>query len=485
VSAPHPAALDAAYGRIASEPIARCRFTLDGATPITVTPLEGSRLRHDAGMWPRGGADLILPTTITPSMLPASISAYGGRVTITLGAKWRGREHVFTAATLAVAEVDIDRPDARVAVHATTFEALVNEDRYTEETPTPAGKVSAIVSGIVARTLGAVPVVNTLGALDVSLVAGAYVLDGDVWPVVEEIMTQAGGEAWFDAAGQLILRPIPVVGAPTLEIAAGRFGALTGYSSSRVWGPNRVALVYQSPAAKNLGLYYRWTAARTAAPASGHVSVNTANPLDATIVYVHRVSASGQDVAESFAGFRAGDTLTVGQEVPNAPDKRLRYIVSRAGTIGPSVISIPVELAGSQGTEPAGDADVEVGIRIAARRRVGMWEDTVATSPTRVGGPYGRHTYRETIDVDRGALPTQTQANANALAVARRVVGRLRTVDVRAIPAPWLTPGDTVRLGMLGGLIEDHVVQAVELPLPGLDVMTVTTRDAAYTGGPF
>jgi hypothetical protein len=38
---------------------------------------------------------------------------------------------------------------------------------------------------------------------------------------------------------------------------------------------------------------------------------------------------------------------------------------------------------------------------------------------------------------------------------------------------------------MLGGLTEDHVVQAVTHPLSGLDVMTLTTRDAAYTAGPF
>lgn len=485
MSTPHPSELDAAYARVAAEPIARCRFTLPGYPAVNVTPLAGSNLRHDAGQWPRTALDLVLPTTITPTTLPAALSAYGGRVAVTLGAKWRGRERVFTAATLAVAEVDIDRPDGRVAVHATSFEALVNEDRYTEETPTPAGKVSAIVTGIVARTLPGIAVVNTLGALDVTLPAGAYTLDGDVWPTIEELMTAAGGEAWFDASGALVLRPTPTIAAPILTVAAGRFGALTGYSSARVWGPNRVALVYRSPAGKDLGLSYKWEGTRTSVPPSGHVSVNTANPTDATIVYVHRISASGQDVAESFAGFRNGDTLTVGQEIAGAPDKRLRYVITGPGTIGATVISLPVDLANSQGTEPADEADVEVGIRIKPRKRIGLWEDTNATSPTYVSGPYGRHTYRETIDVDRGTLPTQAQANANALAVARRVVGRLRSVSVRAVPAPWLLPGDPIELGMLGGLTEEHVTQAVDLPLPALDVMTVTTRDAAYTGGPF
>lgn len=368
MSTAHPAALDAAYGVIAAEPVARLRFTLAGADPVNVVPLAGSRLSWDASRWPRADLTATLPTTITPSLLPAAISAYGGRLEVTLGARWRGQDYVFRAGTLAVTKVDVDRPDARVTVEAASLEAVVNEDRYDTRTPTPAGTVSAVVAGIVHRTLPGVVVVNRLGALDVALAAGRYELDGDVWPVIEQVMDTAGGAAWFDAAGQLVLEPAPVVGVPVLTIATGEAGGLTGYSSSRAWAPNRVALVYED-----------------------------------------------------------------------------------------------------QADPPA--------------RRVGVWEDHRG-GPTDVAGPYGRHTYRQDYS-SLLALPSQADANAGALAMARRVVGRFRTVTARAIPAPWLLPGDTVRVGMLGGLVEDHVVQSLELPLPGLDVMTLTTRSADYTGGPF
>lgn len=481
----HPSQLDGAYGRVAAQPVATARFTLTGQQPVTVTPLDGSELRWDASRWPRTTADLVLPTTITPTLLPGAVSAYGGRCTLTVGQVWRGQSWTFTAATLAVAKVDVDRPDAQVRVSLVSLEALVNEDRRDTVEDTPAGLVSAVVRGIVERTLGTVAVVNTLGALDVSLTAGQYQLDGDVWPTVERIMDDAGGEAWFDAAGRLVLRPVPVVAAPALTIAVGGDGgALTGYSSSRTWGPNRVALVYTTPDAQPT-LRYTWQAARSTAPAAGRVSVNTADARDATVIYLNRKGTSDQDVAETYAGMQSGDVIRVVQEITNGPDRVLRYRVTGAPTIGAAVVSVPVTLGAYRTGEPQNLSAVTVAMVIRGRRRVGVWEDTRPTSVTYVSGPYGRHTYREDYQVERGTLPSQAEADAAALAMARRVTGRLRGVTLRAIPAPWLLPGDTARITMLGGLTEDHVVQAVRMPLPGLDVMEVTTRDAAYAGGPF
>lgn len=363
----HPVELDPAWGVVAAAPVCSLRFTLGAFPAVNVVPTQGT-LTWDESAWPRTELSVELPTTITPSTLPAAISAYGGRVVVTMGATWGGRTHTFTAATLAVASVAIDRPSARITITATSFEALVNEDRYGAETLTVAGSVSAVVAGIVHRTIPGCAVSNQLGALDVALPAGAYSLDGDVWPTVETIMTTAGAEAWFDALGVLVLRPSPVKGVPTLTIATGARGALTGYASNRVWGPNVVALSYVTD---------------------------------------------------------------------DTPPKRLQ----------------------------------------------GTWTDNRPASATYTGGPYGRHTDRETLSVK--ILPTQAVANAAAAAKATRIVGRLRTVTARAVPAPWLLPGDTVTLALLGGVTEDHVISALTLPLPGLDVMNLTTRDSDYTGGPF
>ena len=115
-------------------------------------------------------------------------------------------------------------------------------------------------------------------------------------------------------------------------------------------------------------------------------------------------------------------------------------------------------------------------------RVVGVWQQNDAASPARVTGPYGRHTAREVITVPAGQLPTAANANAAAKTQAGRSAQRFRSVELRAVPAPWLEPGDTVEVGMFG-LTERHLVETVMLPLSGLDVMTVTTVDSTYLGG--
>jgi hypothetical protein len=486
----HPSVLGSEYGRVVAAPYARVRFTLEGQTPVSVAVLEGS-LAWDASRWPRTTLRVVLPTTITPTTLPPALSAYGGRVTVTIGRRYRGRDESFLAATLAVAQVNINRPDGRVEVLATSLEALVNEDRYDLPANTDAGDLRDVVAGIVRRTLPTVTVVDELGALGATIVPeGAYVLEGDVWPVIERLMDDHGAEAWFDAAGRLVLRPVPVVKTtPDLVVkVGGDGGTLTGYASTRRWGPNRVALVYSTPAYE--GRTRHQFTDLTTGTSSGMVGTNAANPGAATLVRVHRLDVDGTDVADQFAGLRAGDGLRLVDDAGAlTKPSRVVYEVTGPPTLSASVITIPVRVvravkASSSPPLFPVDTDLDVLVRIKARRRVGTWEDTVTTSPTRVTGPYGRHTYREDLPVERGELPAQDDADAAALAMARRVVGRLRGVEVRAVPAPWIIPGDTVRLTMLGGLTESHVVQAVEHPLTGLDVMTLTTRDAAYTGEP-
>jgi hypothetical protein len=115
---------------------------------------------------------------------------------------------------------------------------------------------------------------------------------------------------------------------------------------------------------------------------------------------------------------------------------------------------------------------------VAAQRRVGIWEDTGATAGT--GTSYGRHTEVTRTVVDAGKLPLQATADRAALALARRHRGAFRSVTVRAIPAPWLTPGDTVQVSMLGGASERLLVRSVSWPLNQLDVMQIDCVDPDY-----
>lgn len=112
-------------------------------------------------------------------------------------------------------------------------------------------------------------------------------------------------------------------------------------------------------------------------------------------------------------------------------------------------------------------------------RVVGLWEDTTSTSS--VSSPYGRHTRYEVIRVDDGKLPSTGFANAHAANLAKRAQGRYRSIEIRTVPAPWVEPGDTVRIVQLGAASEDLLVSRVTVPLLQLDAMTLEGRDPAYT----
>lgn len=366
---PHAAAIDRAFGRDVWEPFTTVTPIVAGVPGAPLSPVGGS-VRWDWAAWPRCRATIELPTDVTPTTTAPPVAPWGDRVAIDVNLRIARTLYTFRAATLDVAETDVDRPDGRITVGAVSYEARVNEDRYTGRDATPAGTSSAVIVGIVRRTLGAAHPVSVSVSSDPTLAVGAFPLDGDVWPTVEAIADQAGFDVFFSEDGTLVIRDVPDKGAPAVNLTVGNGGTLTGYGSRRRWAHNRVGIVYTEATGSNPG------------------------------------------------------------------------------------------------------------------RVVGLWEDTNPASATRVGGPYGRHTRVDRVSVDAGKLPSQANADRAARAVARRAGAGFRVVDpLRAIPCPWVLPGDTARVVMLGGLTEDHLVASIEWPLSLLDVAVLTTTDDRYTQG--
>lgn len=106
----------------------------------------------------------------------------------------------------------------------------------------------------------------------------------------------------------------------------------------------------------------------------------------------------------------------------------------------------------------------------------GTWSDAGSASQMYESW-YGMYPLYESRD----GKPTQEVANIAAREYARRAKGTGRTSVLRAVPVPWLEPGDTVNVDPDGQPSEQHLIQSVSIPL-GLDVMTVTTRNATFTG---
>jgi hypothetical protein len=358
----HDTALDTALGVEVWEPWVGVEVTEPGLDPYWLTVVEGV-YTESGDEWPRATLEVTCPTSLRPAATRAP-DPWGSVIRLYSGARVRGVLHSFQVATLHVDQATITRPEDELVIHAVSREACVNEDRITTRAATGAGTVGALVASLVHNTFPGLTVTNTL-TTNPYLPAGAYPLDGDVWPTIVELMLEAGGEAVFAPDGTLILRDLPVKGTPVASLRVGSGGTLTGYNSVKRWAYNKVAIVYDD------------------------------------------------------------------------------------------------------GTS----------------RMVGLWEDTTSTSSTRVAGPYGRHTYVETVNVDTGHLPTLARANAAARALGRKAASPYRRVEVEGVPVPWIEPGDTVGITYLGDLTESVLVARNTWPLSQLNVGTITTADDAYTQG--
>lgn len=105
-----------------------------------------------------------------------------------------------------------------------------------------------------------------------------------------------------------------------------------------------------------------------------------------------------------------------------------------------------------------------------------VW-DSVSTSPTYVGGPYGRVVLIEQRPV---AFTTAAQARDVAASMLDRAQRGVRTVELEAVPNPALEPGDTIEVKFMNGVKEKHQIRSVEIPLGAADHMTLTCSSTSY-----
>lgn len=159
-----------------------------------------------------------------------------------------------------------------------------------------------------------------------------------------------------------------------------------------------------------------------------------------------------------------------------------RMIVIRpVPTIGTPVFTFTT---GESGTiteyESAMERPVNVVRLVFANGVVGNWSDSDPNSRTQAN-PTTKEFDTNMLVENRSGTPTQAEANAAAKEYARRARGTGRSLLIRAVPVPWLEPGDTVTVDPDGLPAEQHLIQSVSIPL-GLDAMTVTTRNPVYAG---
>lgn len=104
--------------------------------------------------------------------------------------------------------------------------------------------------------------------------------------------------------------------------------------------------------------------------------------------------------------------------------------------------------------------------------------DTDPTSPTYVGGPFGRvpRFYSSPL------LSTTTQMRAAGAALLAKSTGLTRTRAITCVPNPALEVGDRIDISV-GGETEQHIVDDFRLPLAADGTMSITTRAAKPDAG--
>ena len=87
--------------------------------------------------------------------------------------------------------------------------------------------------------------------------------------------------------------------------------------------------------------------------------------------------------------------------------------------------------------------------------------DTDPTSPTFWGGTFGK----VALVIQSSAVQTVGQATAQANAELGRRLALTRNVTLTTVPNPALEPGDVIRVTFTDGRVEDHLVEALTVPL--------------------
>lgn len=205
-----------------------------------------------------------------------------------------------------------------------------------------------------------------------------------------------------------------------------------------------------------------------------HVST-VGEPALADVTYNGDRAAAVAELAASVGGaayFDAAGELVVAP-TPDAATAPTVWTID-AGTTGVLVsYTDALERAGAvngvlvRGQASADVAPVEV-----------LVVDDDPSSRTLYGGPFGR----VVAVIESTAVQTLAQATAIAQAELAKRLGLTRTLSLTAAPNPALEPGDVVQVVLEDGTTEQHVVDALTIPLDSAGAVTLQTRETLAAG---
>jgi hypothetical protein len=221
-----------------------------GSTSETRVPLIDGTVSYTAASTDRVSASIRVPLVDTDgtTWAPTEWSSLLTPDDVVIRAYYGlGVDAPVRVATLWLDDVLVVRPDGYVELSCVSGAQRVAQAGFPTGDRRYTGPTATVVRAIVESCLGHTVAFRDDG-LGGPVIVDRQVFDGNPWDAVEQLCDAAGGEAFFDDDGVLVVRPTPKVQpAPGVTLSVGAGGTITGYRTRLTRSPNVVRMEFQNP----------------------------------------------------------------------------------------------------------------------------------------------------------------------------------------------------------------------------------------------
>ncbi|WP_406157788.1 DUF5047 domain-containing protein [Streptomyces canus] len=183
----------------------------------------------------RGSACRRTCTVTVPdvSVIPRSardrVNVYGAYLVIRRGIDYGGgKRELVPLGVFRLDQVTGDRAQGPVTLEGKSFEVYLSDDKFTAATSTRGfGTVATAVNYLVSSSMPSLSV-DTSRLIDTAIGTTTWDVQGDRMEAIREVAQAAGCEVYCDAAGTLVVAPLPnpLTTPPVWDVAAGERGTL-------------------------------------------------------------------------------------------------------------------------------------------------------------------------------------------------------------------------------------------------------------------
>jgi hypothetical protein len=227
VSGP-PSGITASWANNPNAVTLTAQLTPPGQAAVTLSPVSASVVWDAADTWRTSGT-VTVPFELSVWQLVKDFSL--GVVTLTCGLVQPNGSVISqkVSGPLVVRRASVSRPEDTITIDVASQASIVDDLRFTAETPYPAGVAAVQIQALITAALPAATFNVTGGGPGV---AGEGNAATSRWEAIETIADYAALEVWQDTDARFVIRAQPVYNAiPVDNLLVGAGGNITVSSS--------------------------------------------------------------------------------------------------------------------------------------------------------------------------------------------------------------------------------------------------------------